>query len=356
MQGGNGGGTAVGDNVQTAVEAQPKRIVACEVTNEPTDRDGRSPLAVEATQVLGGPCDAVAEGGYDQGQAVKPCLQEGMTPDSARPITSATQQLGLCSQDDFTYEAATDTDGCPAGEGLSGRFDTVELGRHMRDYATSACRTGTLTAQCTRNQGGRRITRWVDEPLLEQMAPRVHARPDIMKQRKALVEHPVGTMQRRWHQDYFLMRGLAKVRAEFSLTVLADHLRRVLNRVAMPRLLASLGYDWQGALVGTTARLLMRETSTSARLQDRFNALASLIQPSAMSFYTVWRCSGRGTQRRAAELSRVCQAWHRTSAVHVLVPGIRGAEGSEKGKGVHREVGSGGSPIHRRGATHRNRR
>ena len=28
------------------------------------------------------------------------------------------------------------------------------------------------------------------------------------------------------------------------------------------------------------------------------------------------------------------------------MPGIRGAEGEEKGKGVHREVGSGGSPIH----------
>jgi hypothetical protein len=53
---------------------------------------------------------------------------------------------------------------------------------------------------------------------------------------------------------------------------------------------------------------------------------------------------------------RVCQAWHRTSEVQVLVPGMRGAEGEEQGQGVHREVGSGGSPIHTRGATHRNRR
>ena len=50
------------------------------------------------------------------------------------------------------------------------------------------------------------------------------------------------------------------------------------------------------------------------------------------------------------------QAWHRASEVNVLAPGIRGAEGEEKGKGVHREVGSGGSPIQTRGATHRNRR
>ena len=30
----------------------------------------------------------------------------------------------------------------------------------------------------------------------------------------------------------------------------------------------------------------------------------------------------------------MCQAWYRTSAVQVLVPGDRGAEGEEQGKGV----------------------
>jgi len=67
--------------------------------------------------------------------------------------------------------------------------------------------------------------------------------------------------------------------------------------------------------------------------------------------------------RRSRRLSvRVCQAWHRTSEVKVLAPGSRGAEGEEKGKGVtarlrrelSRTVGSGGSPIQPRGATHRN--
>jgi hypothetical protein len=65
-------------------------------------------------------------------------------------------------------------------------------------------------------------------------------------------------------------------------------------------------------------------------------------------------CSGPAA--RAAELGRVCQAWPSTSEVNVLVPGHRGAEGEEQGKGAHGEVGSGGSPIHTRGATNRNRR
>ena len=31
---------------------------------------------------------------------------------------------------------------------------------------------------------------------------------------------------------------------------------------------------------------------------------------------------------------RVCRAWHRACEVKVLTPGISGAEGKEKGKGV----------------------
>src|SRR5215208_4388093 len=185
-------------------------------------------MALQAKEVLGCPFDAVADVGYYHGEEVKTCLEAGITPYIARPITSANQKLGLFSKDDFTYEAATDMYCCPACEVLSFRFDTAELGRHIRYYATAACRTCALKAECTRNKGGRRITRWVDEHLLEQMAQRVHARPDIMKQRKELVEHPFGTMKRSWNQDYFLMCGLARVRAEFSLTVLAYNLRRVL--------------------------------------------------------------------------------------------------------------------------------
>jgi hypothetical protein len=132
MQGGQGSGTAVCYNVQTAVDAKHKLIVACDVANDPTDRNWLSPLALEAKAVLGGPFKAVADVGYYHGHEVKPCLQAGITPYIARPITSANQKLGLFSKDDFTYEAATDTYGCPAGEVLSFRFDTVELGRHIR--------------------------------------------------------------------------------------------------------------------------------------------------------------------------------------------------------------------------------
>ena len=238
---GKGRGTEVCYNVQMAVDSKHKLIIANDVTNDTGDRDWLSPMALQAQAVLGCPFDAVADVGYYHGEEVKTCLEAGITPYVARPITSANQKLGLFSKDDFTYDGATDTYQCPAGERLTFRFDAVEHGRHIRYYATSACRTCPLKQQCTRNKGGRRLTRWVDEHLLEAMEQRVRSQPEVMKQRKQLVEHPFGTMKRWWDAGYFLMRGLEKVRTEFSLTVLAYNLRRVLNLIEMPRLMAALG-------------------------------------------------------------------------------------------------------------------
>ncbi len=62
----------------------------------------------------------------------------------------------------------------------------------------------------------------------------------LFAQRKALAEHPFGTMKRGMDQGYFLLKGLTKVRGEFSLTVLAYNLKRVLNLVGVPRLLDAL--------------------------------------------------------------------------------------------------------------------
>ena len=55
------------------------------------------------------------------------------------------------------------------------------------------------------------------------------ARPEILNTRREIVEHPFGTIKQWMNQGAFLMKGLEKVRAEFSLTALVYNLRRALN-------------------------------------------------------------------------------------------------------------------------------
>ena len=70
------------------------------------------------------------------------------------------------------------------------------------------------------------------------MAARLGQRPDILARR--IVEHPFGTIKHWMNQGASLMRGLDKVRAEFSLTALVYNLRRALNILGVARLMAAV--------------------------------------------------------------------------------------------------------------------
>ncbi len=82
--------------------------------------------------------------------------------------------------------------------------------------------------------------RWEDEAVLDCMHARVAASPRMVECRKELVEHPFGTIKFWMNQHAFLMRGLEKVRAEFSLSALAYNIKRVLNILGLEKLLEAL--------------------------------------------------------------------------------------------------------------------
>ena len=60
------------------------------------------------------------------------------------------------------------------------------------------------------------------------------------RRRREVVEHPFGSIKQWMCQDAFLMRGLANVGAEFSLTALAHNLRRALNILGVEAMTAAL--------------------------------------------------------------------------------------------------------------------
>jgi transposase len=238
--------TEVCYNVQMVVDSKHKLIITHEVANDVTDKNQLSGMALKAQEALGVErLEVVADMGYFDGSEVKKCLAAGITPYVSKPDTSANKKRGLYTKDEFAYDKEKDCYICPQGEELSYRFATLELGRHIRYYATPACQDCPVRGQCTRakeeGRKGRRITRWVDEHLLEEMAERVRARPEVMRRRKEIVEHPFGTMKRGMQMGYFLTRGLKKVSGEMSLTVLSYNLKRVLNILGTKRLMEAVG-------------------------------------------------------------------------------------------------------------------
>jgi transposase len=231
-------------NAQIAVDAKHHLIVVDDVTNEVNDEWQLAPMAIAAKEALEvETLDAAADAGYHVGTQVVECEANGITPWVPKPKTSSkNEKKGLYTKEAFTYSAEQDAYQCPAGQWLGFSTQTEqEDGRILRYYANwPACAACPLREKCTESKQGRRIMRTPEEPRLEAMAERMEEKPGLMLQRKSVVEHPYGTMKWWWDGGYFLMKGLTKVRGEFSLMTLAYNLRRVINLLGVECLLEAL--------------------------------------------------------------------------------------------------------------------
>ena len=235
-------GMMVGYNAQMAVDAKHKLIAADDVTNEVTDFKQLANVALEARANLElKQADVVADAGYYNAAEVSRCVEAGLTPLIPKADTSANTARGLYGKSRFRYDETKDVYVCPAGAELTHRFNTYELGRELRYYRASGCKGCALKKQCTRNKTNRTITREENEGLMEAMAARMKAQPGKFKLRKELAEHPFGTIKRWFGYTHFLLKGLVKVRTEWSLTTLAYNLKRVLNLVSFEKLMQAVG-------------------------------------------------------------------------------------------------------------------
>ena len=242
----------VGYNGQIAVDARHKLIAAAEVVNEPTDHGQLAPMAAAAKEALGvEKLKAVADGGYyDHGQ-IAACAGIGVESYVPRPRKGSAEAGGRFGKEEFSYDANTDTYRCPGSHTLSRETAWLKRGEPHLAYANpDACRNCALKAQCTTG-AYRRITRWEGEAIVEAMHARVAAHPEVIAQRKAIVEHPFGSIKFWQEQRTFMMCGLEKVRGEFHLSALAYNMKRAINLVGMERLLEAVR-----RLAVATARLL----------------------------------------------------------------------------------------------------
>jgi hypothetical protein len=182
----------------------------------------------------------VADRGYFKIEDIEACEQAGIEPYVPRPQRGPSVKAGLFRKDEFQYDADSDSYVCPAGQHLYPYSSSLLRGLKKTNYTNKlACDDCKIRSQCT-NGRFRTVSRLENEAVLDRMQARLAQRPSVLDRRREAVEHPFGTIKQWMNQGAFLMRGLEKVRAEFSLTALAYNLRRVLNLVGFIELMAAL--------------------------------------------------------------------------------------------------------------------
>jgi transposase len=236
-----------GFNVQAVVDDKHKLIVASEVVNDSSDvgqlhamaKAAKDALEAEALQVL-------ADQGYYSSLELKACEDDGIVAYVPVPEGSGqSEKNGRFSRKDFGYDRAADAYRCPAGELLrpmKGSWENTSGRTEIRYISNKkACKACPLKTRCLSPKVARRtIGRWEHEDVLERHRARMQGSAELMRRRSAIVEHPFGTLKCRAGYRHFLVRGLDKVRGEWSLMALCYNFTRVLNILGFERFVAEV--------------------------------------------------------------------------------------------------------------------
>lgn len=223
------GAAKIAYNVQSAVDGAHGLILHHAVTQETTDNRQLAPMALAAKEVLeAASLTVVADAGFSNGEQLAACEAAGIT--AYVPPNRATNNQGdgqFFPKSAFVFDETRETYRCPSGHWLVRK--QINRKERMVVYAGTACGDCPLKPRCTQARQ-RLVNRHFHEVALERARDRCVARPDVMRLRRALVEHPFGTLKERiLGNGRFLLRGLAGARTEFSLAALAYNFKRVAN-------------------------------------------------------------------------------------------------------------------------------
>ena len=257
-----------GYNVQIAVDDKHALIVASAVVNDGNDTGQLDRMAAAAKQALAVErLQVVADAGYYSGPALKACEEQ----DIVAYVPPAERDGGLAAKGrfphrDFVYDGATDSYRCPAGERLfrtktpRRNGERIELRYVSRKPVCEACplRTRCVTAK----RPTREILRWEHEAVLDRHRLRMQdaaLAADMMRRRKALAEHPFGTLKCRAGYRHFLVRGFDKVRGEWSLMALCYNFTRLMSILGFDKVMQHMAARARG--VCRPLRLVRRITA-----------------------------------------------------------------------------------------------
>ena len=188
-------------------------------------------------------------------------------PDPGEPYGTSEEMAARAAEGYFVRDPARNLIVCPAGEAL--RQKAADRSGSVRYANRAACRRPRRLGCLTGRQDFKQVD-FTKDRLEKPCRPwheaagttpdgsgvargRYHYEtsevvvvtlvPDIAKttQRMGISEHPFGTIKRAMGCDHFLLRGLPKVEAEFSLMCLGYNLTRAANLVGFEELMALVG-------------------------------------------------------------------------------------------------------------------
>jgi transposase len=234
-----GNGRDVCYNIQIAVDNKHNLIVDYATTNHENDLNELSNISIRAKEVLGVKAiEVLADKGYYTNREIKKCLDNGIIPYVPKPDNN--MKDGLFNKKKFSYDREKDVYICPNNCELKYRKNKEDKGNKFKIYQGKTCNDCPIRIKCTKNKKGRMVERWEHEEIMEEMEIRLKLNQEKYKKRQSTVEPVFGTIKRNFNQEYVLLKGIAKVNAEFSLSALTYNIKRAINILGIKKLINAM--------------------------------------------------------------------------------------------------------------------
>ncbi|MFC6268003.1 transposase, partial [Frigoriflavimonas asaccharolytica] len=92
----------------------------------------------------------------------------------------------------------------------------------------------------TSRKGGREVDRSEFADAVSENNERYKANAQLYRKRQEINEHIFGTIKRQWGYNHTNLTGLEKVNGEHSLIMLVYNIKRAINILGVPELIAKL--------------------------------------------------------------------------------------------------------------------
>lgn len=226
-------------NVQSTVDAKHKLPIDYQVTNQ-NDKNALAPMVEKAIDILGNNTfEAVFDKGYYNAEQLFKCHQMGVETHVAITAPASTAPDPAFNVSEFVYNSEEDTYTCPANQTLRTNGNWYQKKSYrVKQYKTPHCIDCSIRDRCTRSRSARLIERHEFAKNIERNKRAQAVKPDIYKQRQAIVEHPFGTMKRQWGYDHIMTKkSLKHAAADVGFIFIAYNLRRLINIIGIKALI-----------------------------------------------------------------------------------------------------------------------
>jgi len=231
-----------GYRAEVAVDGKEQVIVACDCINEANDTKQLIPLIEQTAHNLPEISErekvkVSADSGFSSIRNLKE-LESKIYIDAYIPdVKYQAQQRGNLTDEDspfhkkhFVYNSEKDAYLCPNHRELTFGYRYIdERGRKLSRYSCHQCQDCKYLSRCTKSPKGRTIKVFDNVNLIYAMRQKLNTAHGkrIYSKRKVIPEPVFGNIKHNLRFREFLLRGLKKVRAEFTLMAIVHNIKKI---------------------------------------------------------------------------------------------------------------------------------